>query len=153
MTDNVTYIPVAPHWRLMIAHQHAHVRHVIRTLVETEHTSIFEVADGEAALVALERARFDVLVLELDLPVKDGISVMQLHRLLLAHERSHVEPPAIVLTLAAEVRGNLTLTNHLQSLGADGFIDDAPRPEAAGLVAAILQARESRRARGKPAAA
>ena len=63
MTDNVVYIPVAPHWRLMIAHQHAQVRHVIRTLVETEHTSIVEVADGEAALVALERLRFDVLVL------------------------------------------------------------------------------------------
>ena len=74
MTDNVVYIPVAPHWRLMIAHQHPQVRHVIRTLVETEHTSIVEVADGEAALVALERARFDVLVLELDLPVKDGVS-------------------------------------------------------------------------------
>jgi CheY-like chemotaxis protein len=153
MADNVIHIPTAPHWRLMIAHKDGHVRHVIRTLVETEDTSIVEVADGEAAIVALERARFDVLVLQLDLPLKDGISVMQLHRLLLAHERSHVEPPAVVLTLAAEVRGNVTLTDHLRSLGVDGFIDDAPMPETAILLATILKARESRRARGKPAAA
>ena len=153
MTDNVVHIPTGPRWRLLIAHQNDAVRHVIRTLIETEQTSIVEVADGEAALVALERARFDVLVLQLDLPLKDGISVMQLHRLLLAHERSPVDPPAIVLTLAAEVRGNVTLTDHLQSLGADGFIDDAPMPQTAVLVATLLQAREARRTVGKPAAA
>jgi len=153
MADNVFHIPTAPHWRLMIAHKDGHVRHVIRSLIETEHTSIVEVPDGDSALVALERARFDLLVLQLDLPLKDGISVMQLHRLLLAHERSPVERPAIVLTLAGEVRGNVTLTDHLQSLGVDGFIDDAPMPATAILVATILQARESRRARGKPAAA
>ena len=153
MTDNVVHIPTGPRWRFLIAHQSDAVRHVIRTLVETEQTSIVEVADGEAALVELERGRFDVLVLQLDLPLKDGISVMQLHRLLLAHERSPVDPPAIVLTLAAEVRGNVTLTDHLQSLGVDGFIDDAPMPQTAALVETLLQAREARRTIGKPAAA
>ena len=142
-----------PHWRLLIAHQRSDVRHVVRTLIETEHTAIVEVADGEAALIALERARFDLLVLELDLPGKDGVSVMQLHRLLLAHECSHVEPPAVVFTLAAEVRGNATLTDYLQLLGVAGFIDDAPRADVAGLVAGILEARASRRVQGKPAAA
>jgi hypothetical protein len=45
------------------------------------------------------------------------------------------------------------LLEHLESLGVAGLIDDAPRPEVAGLVDAILQARAARAASGKPAAA
>ena len=153
MASNVFPISAGPRMRVLIAHQRSAVRHVIRTLVETEHTAIVEVGDGEAAMGALEDGRFDVLVLELDLPVKDGVSVMQLHRLLLAHECSHVEPPAVVFTLPPEVRGNATLVHHLQSLGAAGFIDDAPRPEVAALLTGLLEARAASRARGKPAAA
>jgi CheY-like chemotaxis protein len=153
MASNVISISAGPRWRLLIAHQRSDVRHVVRTLIETEHTAIIEVADGDAALMALERAHFDVLVLELDLPVKDGVSVMQIHRLLLAHECSHVEPPAIVFTLAPEVRGNATLTDYLHSLGVATFIDDAPRPDAGALIEALLHARGAGRAQGKPAAA
>jgi len=153
MSTNVIPISSGPHWRLLIAHQRGDIRHVVRSLVETEHTAIIEVADGEAAMAALERARFDLLVLELDLPVKDGVTVMQLHRLLLAHERIHDEPPAVVFTLASEVRCNATLTDYLQSLGVAGFIDDSPRPEVAALIAQLLQARAAGHARGKPAAA
>src|SRR6476646_132860 len=153
MTSNVISISAGPRWRLLIAHQRSDVRHVVRTLIETEHTVIIEVSDGDAALMALEQGRFDVLVLELDLPIKDGVSVMQIHRLLLAHECSHVEPPAIVFTLAPEVRGNSTLTDYLQSLGVAAFIDDAPRPDTGALIAELLHARGAGRARGKPAAA
>ena len=130
VASNVISISAGPRWRVLLAHQRGDVRHVVRTLIETEHTAIVEVADGEAAMAALERTRFDLLVLELDLPLKDGICVMQLHRLLLAHERIHDEPPAVVFTLASEVRGNAALTDYLQSLGVTGCIDDSPRPEA-----------------------
>lgn len=153
MTSNVISISSGPRWRVLIAHQRSNVRHVVRTLIETEHTAIIEAADGDAALMALEHGHFDVLVLELDLPAKDGVSVMQIHRLLLAHECSHVEPPAIVFTLAPEVRSNVTLTDHLRSLGVAAFIDDAPRPDAGPLIDALLHVRGTGRARGKPAAA
>jgi CheY-like chemotaxis protein len=153
MTSNVISILAGPRWRLLLAHQRSDVRHVLRTLIETEHTAIIEVADGDAALLALEHGHFDVLVLELDLPLKDGVSVMQIHRLLLAHECSHVEPPAIVFALAPEVRSNATLTDYLRSLGVAAFIDDAPRPDAGTLIEALLHARGAGRARGKPAAA
>ena len=154
MASNVIPISAGPRWRLLIAHQRGcPIRHVVRTLIETENTAIIEVSDGDAALMALEQGRFDVLVLELDLPVKDGVSVMQIHRLLLAHECSHVEPPAIVFTLAPEVRGNATLTDYLRSLGVAAFIDDAPRPDVGAVIAALLHARGAGRAQGKPAAA
>jgi len=153
MASNVISISAGPRWRLLIAHQRSDVRHVVLTRIETEHTASIEVSDGDASLLALEQGRFDVLVLELDLPVKDGVSVMQIHRLLLAHECSHVEPPAIVFTLAPEVRGNATLTDYLHSLGVAAFIDDAPRPDVGAVVAELLEARGARRAQGKPAAA
>jgi CheY-like chemotaxis protein len=152
-TSNVIHFPQGPRWRVLIGHQRSEVRHVLRTLVEAENVAVVEVADGDAALAELETMRFDLLVLELDLPVKDGVTLMQLHRVLLAHERVQVEPPAVVLTLAPEVRNNAALTDHLQTLGVAGFIDDAPRPEAATLIEATLQARAARLASGKPAVA
>jgi len=92
-------------------------------------------------------------VLELDLPVKDGIAVMQLHRMLIAHEHVRIEPPAVVLTLPPEVRGNAALTDHLRTLGVIAFIDDAPRPGVASLVDDILRARAAESASDKPAVA
>ena len=153
MTSNVVQLPGGPRWRVLIAHQRSRVRHVLRTLIEAENVAVVEAADGDAALVELERMKFDLLVLELDLPLKDGVAVMQLHRMLLAHERIHAEAPAVIFTLAPEVRGNAALTDHLRTLGVAGFIDDAPRPEAASLVEATLQARAAQPATGKPAAA
>jgi DNA-binding NarL/FixJ family response regulator len=138
---------------VLIAHQRAEVRHALRTLVESEHVAVVEAADGDAALSRLEYTRFDLLVLQLDLPIRDGVTLMQSHRVLLAHERIPVAPPAIVFTLPPEVRNNPSLLSHLESLGVAGLIDDAPRPDVAGLVDAILQARAARGASGKPAAA
>lgn len=141
MGSNVVQLPAGPHWRVLVAHRRADVRHVLRTLIEADHVAIVEAADGDAAFEELERARFDVLVLELDLPGKDGVTLMQLHRVLLMHERVPAPPPAIVFTLPPEVRGNVTLTDHLRSLGADACIDDEPRGDAAAIIDALLQAR------------
>ena len=153
MTSNVIQLTSGPRWRVLVAHQRSEVRHVLRTLIEAENIAIVEAADGDAALTELERTKFDLLVLQLDLPLKDGVTLMQLHRVLLAHERVDVAPPAIIFTLAPEVRGNATLTEHLKTLGVAGFIDDAPRREVASLVEATLQARAEQLAAGKPAAA
>ena len=152
MIASVVLLPSGPHARVLIAHQRADVRHALRTLAETEHVSVLEVADGDEALAKLEYLSFDLLVLELDLPRRDGVTLMQLHRVLLAHEHNQVEPPAVVLTLPPEVRNNLTLLTHLESLGVAGLIDDAPRPDVASLFEGILQSRAAQRA-GKPAAA
>ncbi|MGE5089104.1 MAG: response regulator [Candidatus Levyibacteriota bacterium] len=153
MASNVIQLPTGPRWRVLIGHRRSDVRHALRTLIETDSVAVVEVADGEAALAALEYTRFDLLVLELDLPGKDGVTVMQLHRVLLAHESIRVPPPAIILTLAPEVRGNAALLDHLRTLGVAEVIDDAPRREVAGVVEEILRARAAQTAADKPAAA
>ena len=153
MSSNVIELPRAARSRVLVAHQRADVRHALRTLIEDRNVTVVEAVDGEAALDLLESSRFDLLVLELDLPINDGVTVMQLHRLLLAHERVRVDPPAVLFTLAPEVRSSATLTDHLLSLGVAGFIDDDPRREVANFVAAVLQAREAQNGVDKPAVA
>jgi CheY-like chemotaxis protein len=153
MASNVVRLDAPRRSRVRIAHQRASVRHVLRTLTEADNVVVAEAADGEEALAQLERGRFDLLVLELDLPLKDGVAIMQAHRVLLAYEGSAARAPAVLFTLPPEVRGNETLTDHLRKLGAAGFIDDAPRPEAASLIEATLRARAAEETAGKPAAA
>lgn len=153
MSSNVVQLPGGPRWRVLVAHQRDEVRHALRTLIEAGDVAVVEAADGESALATLEHTRFDVLVLELDLPVQDGLAVMQMHRMMLAHEPAPVERPAIIFALAPEVRGNAALTDHLLTLDVAGFIDDSPRRDVAIIVEAALQARVARRSTGKPAAA
>ena len=153
MPSNVIELRKGSRRRVLVAHQRDDVRHVLRTLIEHEHMAVVEAADGEGALAALELARFDLLVLELDLPVKDGVAVMQLHRMLLAHEHLCIEPPPVVLTLPPEVRDNAALTDHLRTLGVTAFIDDAPRAGVATLIDDIVRAHAARRDAVKPAVA
>jgi len=153
MSSNVIELVITPRCRVLVAHRSPDVRHALRTLIEDRNITVVEARDGEAALDVLEFSRFDLLVLELDLPINDGVTVMQLHRVLLAHGRARVDPPAVLLTLAPEVRSSATLTDHLLSLGVAGLIDDAPRREVASLVAAVLQARAAQNVAEKPAVA
>ena len=153
MSSNVIELPRAARSRVLVAHQRADVRHALRTLIEDRNVTVVEAVDGEAALDLLESSRFDLLVLELDLPINDGVTVMQLHRLLLAHERVRVDPPAVLFTLAPEVRSSATLTDHLLLLGTAGFIDDAPRSDVASIVAAVLEARAAQILAEKPSVA
>jgi len=153
MTSNVVELRKGSRRRVLVAHQGSEVRHALRTLIEHEHMFVVEAGDGESALAELELTRFDLLVLQLDLPVKDGIAVMQLHRMLLAHEHLCIEPPPVVLTLPPEVRGNAALTDHLRALGVTAFIDDSPRPEVAALVDDIVRAHVAQREIVKPAVA
>lgn len=157
MSPKVIEFRHAARQRVLVAHRRGEVRHALRTLIETADIAVIEAADGDAALAELERGRFDLLVLELDLPMRDGVALMQLHRVLLAHEHARVDPhddaPAVVLTLAREVAGNATLTDHLRTLGVAGFIDDDPKPQAASVIEEILRSRAMRIDAGKPAVA
>jgi CheY-like chemotaxis protein len=153
MSSNVIEFVGAARCRVLVAHRSPDVRHALRTLIEDRDVTVVEAADGEAALDILEFSRFDLLVLELDLPINNGVTVMQLHRVLLAHERVRIDPPAVLFTLAPEVRSSAALTDHLLSLDVAGLIDDAPRREVASFVKAVLKARAAQNVVEKPAVA
>ena len=49
MPSNVLQFPTRPRWRVLVAHQLGTIRHMLRTLIETDHIAVLAVADGEAA--------------------------------------------------------------------------------------------------------
>ena len=151
--SNVVQLSTGPRCRVLIAHERNLVRHALRTLIETEDVVVVEASDGDDALNELGRSRFDLLVIQLDLPEHDGTEVVLMHRLLL-DQLQPGEPPDVILTLPREIRDNRAVTDRLRSLGITEFIDDEPRGDVAGLVEMILRARLIRRSElGKPAAA
>jgi CheY-like chemotaxis protein len=153
MASNVVHLPSAPQWRVLIAHHEPATCSSLRALIDTEDIAVVEAMDGEAAIAELATRQFDLLILELDLPEQDGITVMKLHRILLAHQPIRVPFPAVIFTLAPEVRDNPTLLDHLKKLGIAGVIDDLPRSDVASLVTATLKVRTAQLFSGNPAAA
>jgi len=99
------------------------IRHALRTMIEAEDVAVVEAADGEAALAELAFRRVDLLVLELNLPKEDGVSVVQMHRLLLANQMGRIASPDILFAVTPDVRKNVSLTDELHELGIAGLID------------------------------
>ena len=67
MTSSIIALPRGPRWRVLVVHQQLGVRHALRTLIEARDVVVVDAQDVERALDALAIARFDLLVLELDL--------------------------------------------------------------------------------------
>jgi len=100
--------------RIVIADDHMIFRHGLRQVLEK--TAGFEVvgeaADGEAALARIEDLRPDVALLDIDMPVRDGYSVVRVLR-------DRRLPVAIVfLTMH---RDELHL-NEALNLGVSGYV-------------------------------
>ncbi len=73
--------------RILLAdHHHADRNHLIRLLRAAGHR-VKPVENGEQALDALEQQRFDVALINLDLPVMNGTQVVKLHRFTTPHHQ------------------------------------------------------------------
>lgn len=88
-------------------------------------------ANGEAALIELTRTAVDVVVLDIEMPVMDGLTALPLILKL--------QPEARVVMASTLTRRNARIS--LQALQA-GAADYVPKPETGGLVGADEFARE-----------
>ena len=68
-----------PRIRVLIADDHSLVRAGIRALLEKQSDMevVAEAGDGDEAIALYEQHRPDVLVLDLRMPKRDGVSVVQ----------------------------------------------------------------------------
>jgi len=123
--SNITRLLPDTRRRVLVGHRQPKVRHTLRTMLEAHHCAIVEAADGEEALAELARRRFDLAILELDLPKYDAVTLVQMHRVLLINQQSRIDPPAIVLLLTAEGRANATLVDQLFSFGVTVIDSDS----------------------------
>jgi signal transduction histidine kinase/CheY-like chemotaxis protein len=62
--------------RVLIADDEEAFRYVMRRMIDTEKYEIIEAADGEEALAAANVSKPDVIVLDINLPKRDGYSVL-----------------------------------------------------------------------------
>jgi DNA-binding NarL/FixJ family response regulator len=82
--------------RVLIVDDHDDFRRSAAALLESEgFTVVGDAADGEAALVEVERLRPDVVLLDVQLPGADGFAVAE--RL-----AAEADPPAVVLISSRE---------------------------------------------------
>jgi type IV pilus assembly protein PilB len=80
--------------RILLADDDPQMRRLIRSVLQREGFEIVEAADGLDALDAVERGRFDLVILDLDMPRLDGFGVLEELR---AQMRT-ASLPVIVLT-------------------------------------------------------
>lgn len=100
--------------RVLLADDHNLVRAGVRKILEAEPDLevVAEVADGRAALEALEAKPVDVVVLDLSMPGEDGFSVLR--------EAKGVRPGVRVLVLT--MHANAEYVSRAVREGADGYL-------------------------------
>lgn len=83
--------------KVLIAEDDASVRKAVQRVMELENYQVTAVNDGQAALEALSKSRFDLAVLDVMMPFADGLTVCK--------EARHrgIDVPILLLTARVEV--------------------------------------------------
>ena len=100
--------------RLVLADDHPIVRHGLRQIIEADDALaiVAEVADGKAALAAIQTHAPDVTVLDIDMPVLDGFAVVR------ALATLPTRPAVVFLTMHSEQE----LFEAALELGIKGYV-------------------------------
>jgi two-component system chemotaxis response regulator CheY len=110
MKAKISYFTMS---RIMIAEDSEHIRMLLRDILEIEnHQLVAEVSDGEEAVKKFREALPDLLLLDLAMPRKDGISVLR--------EIMIINPKAKVILITAS--GNLKAIQECIQAGASTYI-------------------------------
>jgi CheY-like chemotaxis protein len=105
---------------------------VARAILEAAGAAVATVGDGYQALARLRVEDFDVVLMDVHMPVMDGVEAVRRIR---AGEGGRVDLPVVALTADAMV-------GDAERLLAQGFDDAHPKPiQPAGLLAAVARLR------------
>jgi two-component system NarL family response regulator len=120
----------APKIRLVLADDHPVVRDGLAAIINQQEdmTVVAEAEDGEQAIALFERHRPDVMVLDLRMPKRDGVSVVQ--HVLAQHPKAR-------LLIITTYDGDEDIFRCL-SQGAMGYLlKDAPRQEILSAIRSV----------------
>jgi signal transduction histidine kinase/ActR/RegA family two-component response regulator len=129
--------------RILAAEDNPHNQAVLRGLLEAVGCDVHVVADGRQALDALHRGTFDLVLMDIQMPVLDGVGALNQIR---ARPDAVSQIPVLALTANAKVGDRETYLDK-------GFDDHVPKPISSGvLLNAIVTCveRASQRRRGAP---
>ena len=117
-----------PDLRLLLVDDHAANRVLIQTLLGCLDLRLDLAASGEAALEAAGRTRYDLILMDVQMPIMDGLSATRLIR---ASGGPCREAPILALTAD-------TLPRHIEACAAAGMQGHLAKPiDPAALIAAI----------------
>jgi DNA-binding NtrC family response regulator len=104
---------------ILIADDEKNLRGSVERLLHLEGHRALQAADGEAALGLLGRDEIDLLILDLEMPRRDGMAVLE------AMRAAGIDTPVIVLT------GHGSIDRAVQAVrrGALDFLEKPPDPE------------------------
>ncbi|MBX7101588.1 MAG: response regulator [Myxococcaceae bacterium] len=91
-----------------------HTRTLLVDLCESAGFEVFQATDGEEALAAVAKHQPDLVLLDLDIPRRDGFSVLKTLR----ESEAHAQLPIILLTAMGDMGGKL----RGMELGADDYV-------------------------------
>jgi DNA-binding response OmpR family regulator len=118
--------------RILVADDEPNIRLMLRTVLGNDNCRVDEAANGEAALEAIQKNAFDILILDLNMPRLDGLGVLEA----LKTSPPNSPPRTIVLTAYGSIEKAVKATR----LGALDFLEKPITPEELrNTVAAVLR--------------
>ncbi|PZR33821.1 ATP-binding protein [Caulobacter segnis] len=120
--------------RVLVAEDHPTNRKVVEVVLQPFGVDLTLVGDGEAALAVLDEAPFDAVLMDMQMPVLDGLSATRAIR---AREAASGAPPMLVIMLTANA-----MEEHIAAALAAGADLHLAKPlHPAQLIEALAQAR------------
>jgi CheY-like chemotaxis protein len=121
--DEAPVTVASPPWRrrVLIADDEYRIRLALRTCLEADGYEVQEARDGREAVDAVVSGTPDVLLLDLAMPVLDGLSALRE-----LAERGGAKPRVIVLT----AYGSISAAQMAHELGVVAFLEKPVMPEA-----------------------
>ncbi len=119
-------------FHLLVVEDEAFIRELVTTLCAERGVEVTAVADGRAALRAARERRPDLVLLDIVLPVLDGISVCRL----LKAEPATKQVPVYMLSARVRDADRAAATK----AGADGYLE---KPFRAAALFALIDARKA----------
>ncbi|ADG09686.1 integral membrane sensor hybrid histidine kinase [Caulobacter segnis ATCC 21756] len=122
--------------RVLVAEDHPTNRKVVEIVLEPFGVDMTLVADGEAALAALDEKPFDAVLMDMQMPVMDGLSATRAIR---AREAASGARPMLVIMLTANA-----MEEHIAAAEAAGADLHLAKPlHPAQLIEALARARRT----------
>ena len=118
--------------RVLLADDHETNRKVVRLILSTIGADLACVEDGAEAVAAFKAGDFDVVLMDLQMPVMDGLTAIRMIR---AHEAETGATPTPIVVLSANA-----MPEHLAGSKAAGADNHIAKPVTAPVLIGALQA-------------
>jgi two-component system, NtrC family, nitrogen regulation response regulator NtrX len=101
---------------ILVVDDEASIRRTLREILEYEKYAVDEAVDGEEALAKLKNGRYDVVLLDIKMPKRDGMEILGI---------MHEEMPEIPVVMISG-HGNVETAVEATRLGAFDFVEKPP---------------------------